>query len=248
MNEKDAQIIEQFLSGKLNDAEVKEFNSRLKEDVNFAKEFNLYKEVNDTLSKRFSDKNRENELKETLISLGEKQVKANKNSSDLKPKVFFLQRYSKFLVAASLVIFATLLWFTNSKPNFSDYATYPDLELTTRGGNVNNHIKNAENSFNNKDYQTAQKELEILLKTDRTKVELQLYLAIFLMEQNHFNKADKILKKILNGNSVYKDKAIWYLALSKLKQERYKKCKEYLKKIPKDASEYANAQDLLSKL
>ncbi len=248
MNEKDAQFIEQFLNNELNETEVKTFNFRLKNDVDFAKEFNLYKEVNDTLSKRFSDKDRENELKETLTILGEKYVKPNKNNSDAKPKIFFLQRYNKFLVAASLVIFATLLWFNDSKPNFSDYANYPNLELTTRSTTANNHIKKAENSFNNKDYEAAQKELEILLKTDRTKVELQLYLAICLMEQNHFNKADKLLKKISNGNSVYKDKAIWYLALSKLKQERYKKCKEYLKKIPKDSSEYADAQDLLSRL
>ncbi len=248
MNEKDAQFIEQFLNDELNETEIKAFNSRLKDDVNFAREFNLYKEVNNTLSKRFSDKDRENELKETLTILGKKYIKSNKNSSDVKPKVFFLQRYSKFLVAASLVVFATLLWFTNSKPNFSDYANYPNLELTTRSNEVNNHIKNAENLFNNKDYEAAQKELEILLKADRTKVELQLYLAICLMEQNHFSKADKILKKISNGNSVYKDEAIWYLALSKLKQEQYEKCKEYLKKIPKDSSEYADAQDLLSRL
>ena len=244
MEEKDYLLIERYLSNELNSDEILEFNNRLKNDNNFAKEVSFYKEVENTLSKRFLSKRKEKDLRKTLQKLGKRHIVVNKKKS----KIFLFQKYSKYLVAASLVVFATILWFDRSNPKFTDYNSYPDLELTLRDNNQNKHIKKAEKAFNSKNYFEAQKELETLISNDRTKVELQLYLAICLIEQNHFSKAESILEKIKNGKSVYKNKAIWYLALSKLKQRDYKLCKEYLKKIPKDSDDYKKAQDLLQKL
>lgn len=60
--------------------------------------------------------------------------------------------------------------------------------------------------------------------------------------------ADGILTKIAQGNSVYKDKAIWNLALSKLKQKDLESCKKILNRLPKDADNYIKAKELLKKL
>jgi len=246
--------IEKYLLNELEGEQLLSFNKRLKEDANFAKEVALYKEVNQTLSSRFSNYEEENKLRNTLEDLGAIHIKKSigtlpKNEVNKKEvKIFSLKKYSKYLVAASLVLFASLIWMnSNKKATYNDFANYDAIELTVRGENKE-HLLAAQNAFNTKNYKKAQKEFELLLKEDTTKVELQLYLAISLIEQNKFDLADNILTKIIQGNSVYKNKAIWYLALSKLKQKDYKSCKKLLKKLPKTAEDYNKAVKLLRKL
>lgn len=246
--------IEKFLLDELKGEQLISFKKRLEEDINFANEVALYKEVNATLSHRFSNYEEENKLRNTLEDLGTIHIKKTSNNSSRKElnkkevKVFSLTNYSKYLVAASLVLFASLLWiYSNKKANYSDFAKFDTIELTVRGENQE-HLLAAQNAFNTKEYKKAQKEFELLLKEDTTKVELQLYLAISLLEQNKFELADSMFTKISQGNSVFKNKAIWYLALSKLKQKDYKSCKKELEKLPKTAEDYNKAVKLLSKL
>jgi len=246
--------IENYLLGELDNEQLLAFEKRLKEDSDFAKEVTLYKEINTTLSSRFSSYDEENKLRNTLEDLGtihiskpiSNQIKDKFKKKEIK--VFSLKKYSKYLVAASLVLFASLLWMnSNDNPAYKDFANFEIIELTVRGDN-NKHLANAQKAFNNKDFKLAQKEFEILLQEDSTKVELQLYLAISLIEQNKFELADSILTKIINGKTVYINKAIWYLSLSKLKQKKHKECKGLLKTISKESDEYLNAKKLLSKL
>ena len=243
--------IEKYLLGELEGKELLNFEKRLKDDTDFPKEVALYKEVNNTLSSRFSDYKEENELRNTLEDLGNIHINSNKQQTEIKQKevkVFSLQKYAKYLVAASLVLFASLLWMNSDKTiNYNDYAKHDLMELTVRGTNKV-HIAKAEKAFNNKEYAVAEKELSFLLKEDSTKVELQLYLAICMIEQNKFELADGMLHKIIKGSSVYKNKAIWNLALSKLKQKDYTACKKLINTLPKDADNYSQAQKLLSNL
>jgi len=246
--------IENYLLGELDDEQLLAFEKKLKEDVDFAKEVALYKEINATLSSRFSSYDEENKLRNTLEDLGTIHI-SKPISSQIKdefkkkePKVFSLRKYSKYLVAASLVLFASLVWMnSNTNPTYSDFVSYETIELTVRGNN-NEHLSIAQKAFNNKDFLLAQKEFKILLQEDSTNVELQLFLAISYIEQNKFELADNMLTKIINGKSVYKNKAIWHLALSKLKQKDYKLCKEVLRTLPKNADDYSKAEKLLEKL
>ena len=246
--------IENYLLGELDNKQLLAFEKRLKEDTDFAKEVALYKDINATLSSRFSSYAEENKLRNTLEDLN--AIHINKPISSQitdeyrkkETKVFSLKKYSKYLVAASLILFASIIWMnTNKQPNYKDYVNYNTIELTVRGDN-NLHLTKAQEAFNTKNFNEAQKEFEILLKEDKTKIELQLYLAISLIEQDKFELADSILNKIILGDSVYKNKALWNLALSKLKQKDYKSCKEILRKIPTSAEDYNKAQELLKKM
>ena len=78
--------------------------------------------------------------------------------------------------------------------------------------------------------------------------ELQYFYAVSLIEISDYVKAELLLHFIINGNSSYKFKAVWYLALSKLKQEMPNDAKELLKQIPPDAEDYEKAQKLLGQL
>jgi len=246
--------IEKYLLNELEGEKLLDFENRLKEDVAFAKEVSLYKEVHHTLSSRFSNYKEENDLRNTLEDLSTihinkpiiSQVKEELSKKEVP--VFSLKKYRKYLVAASLVLFASILWMNSNKSvNYNDYNEHGTIELVVRGAN-NEHLSSAEKAFNTKNYALAEKEFTALLKEDSTKIELQLYLAICMVEQNKFALADNMLHKITQGNSVYKSKAIWNLALSKLKQKEYNSCKKVLQTLPKEAEDYTRAQKLLDNL
>ena len=241
--------IDKYLNKELTKEELVLFNDKLKTDKDFAEEVKLYQEIENTLTTRVSNYKDENDLRNTLEDLGAEFVSKKLEKRDEKKvsKVFSLQKYSKYLVAASLVLFATLFFFNNGKPSYADFANHDTIDVVFRG-NTNNHLVLAENAFNAKDYKTAEKELRAVLFINSTKVELQMYLGVCLLEQNYFDKAESIFNRIKDGNSIYKNNATWYLALSKLKQKDYVSCKTYLEMIPKDAEDYENAKKLLKKL
>ena len=247
--------IENYLLGELKGDSLHKFEEKLQNDAHFAKEVALYKEINSSLSSRFSNYDEENKLRNTLEDLGNFHIKNNsklklvEQAAKPKTKVFSIKKYTKYLVAASVILFASILWMNSDKkaPNYYDYNQFEQIDLVVRGDN-NSHLIEAQNAFNAKDFLKASKEFKILLKEDKTKVELQLYLGICLIEQNKFQLADEILSGLSKGNSIYKNEATWYLALSKLKQKDYKTCNDLLKTIPKDTEKYAQAQNLLDKL
>ena len=80
------------------------------------------------------------------------------------------------------------------------------------------------------------------------KNELQLYYAITNIELDNFKIADAQLNILINGNSAYKNRALWYAALSRLKQKNNEASIMLLKQIPEGADDYKEAQHLLDKL
>ncbi len=246
--------IDKYLNGELTEKELMTFREKLKTDTDFANEVKLYQEIESKLTSKMSNQKEENDLRNTLEDLSlvfsEKEGKTKSEKQKVKKqesKVFSLKRYSKYMVAASIILIATILWKNSINPIYSDFANHESIDLVVRGNSDKNLI-NAQDAFNSKDFVTAEKELRTLLYLDRTKVELQLYLGICLLEQNKYEKAESIFNKIATGKSIYKNKAIWYMALSKLKQKDYKSCKVYLKQIPKDAEDYQNAKKLFVRL
>jgi len=246
-------LIEKYIKGDLTPEELDAFKSLLKNGKNFADDVNLYKDIESTLTSRANNQEEANKLKNTLENLGKDFIidpnkdEGSNSVKDTSIKVFKLQRFSKYLVAASLVLLATIFWLKNENPAYEDFANYEYVDMVVRG-NFNKTVVKAQNAFNIKDYENALKAFNILLENDNSNAEFQLYKAICLVELDKFNEADAIYKKIRNGKSIYKNKAIWYLALSKLKQKEYASCKKVLKDLPNDAEDFEMAKKLLDKL
>jgi len=239
--------IEKYYEGDLTPSELAAFKTLIKNGKDFEEVVDLYGDIENSISSRMIHKEEEDDLNSTLKALGNKYVK--KEKLEKKSILISLKRYGKYMVAASLVLFATLFYFKNSKGLYEDFAKHPNLDIVVRG-NIDVHLVNVQKAFNTKNYALAEQELSIILAKDKdnTKVELQLYLAISLMEQDKFTLADSILEKIEKGNSIYKNKAIWNLGLSKLKQKDFESCKTVLKTLPENAEDYDLAQKLLGKL
>ena len=241
MKDVDHYEIEKYFAKELTEQELIDFNKKLELDADFAKEVSLYKEINDVLENRV-DQTEQNQLRDTLKNI------SNSNSKK-EPKVFTLNNFSKYLVAASVLIFASILYFNmnTSSPTYEDFSKHSTLDLVVRG-DADLAITKAQDAFNDENYSKAEQQFRAALFTQPENTELKIYLAVSLIEQNKFEMAQNVLSPIKNGKSIFKNKATWYSGLSYLKQNDKINCKKTLSTLPKDAEDYNKAQKIINKL
>ena len=240
MQEEKYIAFENYLNNEMALEEKITFENQLQNDENFKKQFELYKETTQFLEVKFSTETAD--FKENLKSVSENHFR---NSTKKKSKVISLQ--SKwFAIAAMLVVFIGI-WYLNQggNPSYSDYNMHNEANFVERS-DVNLDLKVAQDYFNSKEYKKAS---ESFAKIENlTNPEIQLYYAISLIEIGDYSKSNILLENISQGNSVYKEDAIWYLALSSLKQKKYNVTKKYLQQITEDSEKYSQVQKLLNDL
>ena len=231
---------EKYLLNEMTAEEQSEFENKLQTDENFREQFQIYKETTQFLELKFSKE--AVDFKQNLKVIGSNHFGKLVTK---KSKVISLQ--SKwFAVAAMFVVFMGVWYFNQSgNPTFSDYNKYNEAHFIERS-DTNQNLVDAQTFFNAKDYKKASQSFAKI--EDLTNPELQLYYAISLIETNDYTKASVLLTNISQGNSVYKEEAIWYMALSSLKQKDYKTCKKQLELISQDSEKYNQAQKLLKEL
>lgn len=238
MNEQVYLTFENYLNNEMSANERLEFENQLQNDADMQDKFQIYKEMNQFLSVKFDPETED--FKKSLGTISKEHFTENKT----KTKVIAFTPW--YYAAAASVVIALGVWFVNQgNPEYGDYNQHENAYFTERSVGDKN-LNDAQKAFNEKDYNKAIISFEKV--TDLTNPELQYFFAIALIETNHFRNAEIYLKNIKSGTSVYKDKAIWYLALSYLKQKKFDECKTYLKQIPRDAEDYAKAQELLKNL
>lgn len=231
---------EKYLLNEMTAEEKSVFENKLQTDDNFSEQFQIYKETTQFLELKFSKE--AVDFKQNLKVIGSNHFGKPVTK---KSKVISLQ--SKwFAVAAMLVVFMGVWYFNQSgNPTFSDYNNYNEAQFIERS-DTNQNLVDAQTFFNAKNYKKASQSFAKI--EDLTNPELQLYYGISLIETDDYAKASVLLTNISQGNSVYKEEAIWYLALSSLKQKDYKTCKKQLELISHDSEKYNQAQKLLKEL
>ncbi len=238
MTEETAILFENYLTDNLSAEEKVNFENVLFNDNQLLEQFNLYKETTNYLKHSFSEETAH--FKNTL------QKVAAENASIKKQGRVITMPVKWMAIAATVTVFIAV-WFNmqNSVPVYSDFNNHEQAHFVERS-NSNASSNEAQTSFNNREYQKA---AAIFEKMDlKENVEMQLYYAVSLIEIASFEKSDAILKEISNGNSVYKQKAIWYLGLSQLKQKDYKNCKKTLLQLDKEADDYQKAQEIIKNI
>ncbi|KJD31783.1 hypothetical protein PK35_13620 [Tamlana nanhaiensis] len=235
---------EAYLANELSEVEQEAFENQLKNDADFNEAFQTYKSLNQFLDYKFNNEDASAAFKTNLEGISNTYFNKEEASAE-KPKSFNFYKYAVAACVVALLGFFVLNQF--STPTFSDFNNYDTISLTVRGEN-DDLLNTAETAFNTKDFVKAEEAFSALLKLDETNAEYKLYKAISNIELSHFETAEALLNEVKNGNSVYKNKAIWYLGLSQLKQENFKACIAILKTIPEDAEDYKRAQKLIKKL
>jgi hypothetical protein len=240
MNEERYILFDQYLQDELSGEEKINFEKQLFSDPEFEKAFETFKGLNVYLENKFGNADEFDTFKENLNSIATAHFKTN------KPKVIAFKPW-RYMVAASMVLLFGLFFLMQyPNPNFEDYNQHENAYFIERG-DVNKELKLAQESFNAKEYKKAIPLFVAVLKNKKTP-EIQFFYGIALLEDNKFQAAEVVFNDLKSGNSIYKNKAVWYLALSKLKQKNYKGCKEMLKTIPADYEDFDQVQELLKEL
>ena len=242
MQEEVYSIFEQYLQDEMTVEEKLSFENQILTDVDFKESFELYKATNQFLDTKFAKET--TDFKNNLSRIAKQHSSGTTNSD--KSKVIPLN--SKwFAIAATIVVFISIWFFTqNGTPEYTDYNQHERAYFTERSeGDI--HLKAAQEAFNNQDYEKAIVNFQ-QVSNENFGEEAQLFYGVALIETNQFEKAEVILEPIQGGDSVYKEKAIWYLGLSKLKQKKFEECKMTLETLPKEAEDYDKAQELIRKL
>jgi predicted Zn-dependent protease len=241
MEDQDYILFENYLLGDLSKEDIIAFEIRLEKDSKFKESFNTYKELNSFLEYKF-----ENEEASTTFQNNLKNISKTYFEKQEVPKKRF--KPWQYAMAATIALLIGITMFNNlSTPVYSDYSNYNSISLTVRG-DQDALLKTAENAFNAKDFAKAESAFKSLMVIDKDNAELQFYRAVANLELNKFDTAESLLISLKNGQSAFKNKAIWYLALSNLKQKEYNECLEILRTIPEDADDYNKAQKLIKKL
>ncbi len=240
MNEERYIEFNQYLDNEMSVEEKKIFEEKLSEDQELASSFEIFDELNQHLSNKFVNNADLNAFKQNLNSISNEHFKAS------KPKVISLKSWHYSVAASVAILIGLFVFMQNNQPAFEDYNQHENAYFTERG-NVDNQLKLAQDAFNSKKYKEAIPYFELVLKNNKSP-ETQFFYAISLLEDNQLQKSEIQLMDLKLGNSIFKNKAIWYLALSKLKQKDYKSCKEILNSIPKDYEDYDQVQELLDEL
>lgn len=236
-------LFESYLSEELSPDEKLAFELRLKTEPKLKKDFKTYKELTSFLTHKFDHEEASEAFKNNLKTISNTYFEKGET-----PKKTIRFKPWQYAIAASVVLLVGVFVFNNfSSLRYTDFHTHQNISLTVRGDNPD-LLHTAETAFNHKDFAKAETAFKALLDKGETNSELKLYSAIANIELSNYERAETLLNELKDGQSVYKNKAIWYLALSKLKQKNYEACLSILKTIPEDAEDYKQAQKLIKKL
>jgi hypothetical protein len=242
-------LIQKYLTGKLNEEEIKSFQARLKEDATFSAEYTLQKSMNIFLEK---DRNQP-VLKSKLESLGKDFFLETENEQE--DKVIPISRNknrNRWLIGllATAAVAVLLVMFNPFQQNdlYQQYASHQPISLIEKSIGSDLATK-AETAFNQKDYALAYENITIYLQENPVDQKAQLALGISALEFGKTEEAISIFEKISTGNSALKNYGTWYLALSCLKQKDFEKTKTFLNQIPNsEKTIFKKVQNLLKDL
>jgi len=240
---KNLEKFEKYLKGELEESELWEFKKQLEIDSSLAKEFRLYKRVNDAIEQ--PDKI---QLFETLRDIH------NQNQQKSGKKIFQLPT-RWVAIAASIVILLTvgisLIWMQSGLNNSELYQQYFAPE--TAAFNFRSSMTSLEQPvlqgmqfYELHDYDAA---LEMFDKAPNNLMG-KLYGGLSLMELGEFDKAlNKFDYIIQHNDNLFIDQAEWYLGLCYLRTGKQKQAVETFEKIAEQRGVYkTKAQKILHEI
>jgi hypothetical protein len=237
-----ADLIHGKLMGELGDSDLEKFDRLLADDEEFAKEYNLAKQLTNYLAN------------EKLFSF-RSQVMAIGDQYQLKPHQKFQLpqwwKYAASVAAVGILMFSLYFFINNQNSNqqlFEQYYNADEVYLNTRSGapSSTDVLEQGLLLFENDQYQESIDYFEQL----PTSVTAIYYSGVAHMEIGEYEvaefKFDQVISDYLN---VFYDQAQWYKALCLLKQNKNKNANLILQNIAKSDSYYKNqAEELARKL
>ncbi len=215
------QLIEDYLSGALNNDELDKFKAFLQSDADLREEVQISAELQE--AEAFSSG--EADLRNTLS-----QIRKDNTNSNVAWK------YIVMALVLALTSFMLFKYFAPSTLNTQPihlaeaHTQVEPLSLITKGANSKVDIRNMQDLFNAKEYGQALPLINQYLESHPKDMDVLLAKGIALMETDKFIQADKVFSNIGAMNPRVK-KYMWYSAMSMLNQDKVSQASSILKEI-----------------
>jgi hypothetical protein len=238
-------LIEKYLDGELQGENLRDFESQLQNDKEFAQDYFLQKEIRNALSDW------------EIIDLREKLDKIQKNFKKEKQRAIIKKPIFLYSACAfiALIIISSVLFFNDNYTNddlYEKYYTHYDAGIQTRGSEKKStdiYIQ-ALKAYDNYQYVKAINLFNQMSDTSQSYYAKEYFTGLSYMELKNYNEAIKHFNFISNNkqNALYEN-VNWYLGLSYLKLKQNILAIEQFRKLVRDNSFYKKQSlDILDKL
>jgi len=249
IEEKDIDLIEQYLEGTLKGSDLDTFNQRMEED----QEFRSSLEEMETMVSgiRYSGRRKVKQELETL------EANLPEIALDQDTPVIPLFKRKWFAAAASVLIIAiSALWLFNPSDSHQDlfnsyYTPYLNVVNPTLRAEQPTNIPLRDQAYQAYDRQEYQKAVDAFLSIPEheQEVEDQLYLGISYLSLQNMQEAVTVLKTYVQEQEQFKLQAQWYLALAYIAQGESELAVPLLNQVSTERGFKAvEAQNLLQQL
>ena len=246
MNKKDRTIlIEQYLDGKLQGDDLKNFEILLRTEEEFTQDFSLQKEIRDTLSKKdFQD------LREKLKAVNENFEKEKQFAIKRKPVLFYAIS-AIIIIAVIISIYIFNKTYTNDELFLSYYKQY-DADIITRGAEETpkDIYTQALRAYDYKKYYEALALFNQISATSEFIIQKEYFTGLSYMELHKFDEAIRHFENASSDKrNAFYDDVIWYLGLCYLKTNQTNLAIQQFKKLLKNDSFYKkSASEIIEKM
>lgn len=243
----DFDLVDQYREGSLTDKQRTEIERQLKENPEFAAEFDRHNLMIDGI--RFSGrKTLKRKLDAWDLELDE--VSDEPERHKIKPafRWYSIAAAIAFFILAGMVINA-ILPSSNERIVADVYQPYEYIPQTTRGEKGDENAN--EEIFEYYDHKEYAKTIELLAVLDESQ---QTVLSDFIFANSYqaigdYSEAILLYEKIAEGNTIYSSSAKWYLSLCHLSQQNTELAKSLLLELAESKSSYSEkAKEVLEEL
>lgn len=246
-NEKNIELLDQFINGQLDTTERNEVSKRLEQDLEFAKELDQLKLMVDCI--RISGRKK---LLDEIKHWDEDLPDVIEEPDKVKKLAVFRWYYA----AASIVLFMVAGFLIYSNINFGYekivaevYEPYDYTPSAQRGGEVQkNSLSQFFNYYDLEEYASV---IQLWVEIDEAEktVEAEFFLANAYQAEKRFLEASVIFRKLVKRDNSNKMASMWYLALCYLSLDNPEQARELLDELENKKSSYSpKAQKLLVRL
>jgi len=240
--------IEKYLNGELTSEEFSEFEKRLENDSEFAREVLLYINVDKAIS----------EINVIDLRMKIHDIYEKINSQKQVRHQLFPLKWQYLAAAATITLIVSMGVSIIGKNRINNdelldkyYSAY-EAEGIVRGAsdNVSKFYQDALNAYNRHDYKTSAIKFKEQLDEDFTNIQCHFYYGISCFEINDIREAIKSFQLIIDhNNNLYVEQAQWYLGLCYLKLFDTQKAISIFNSIIQEDSTYREkAEEIVRKL
>ncbi len=255
-------LIERYFENDLSSDELAAFQKRLSNDPDFAKAFQLERELMEGIE-AFGNEQLRKQL-EMIHSEETGEVETTDEEEDEPPS--FVSPFDPELVGGKMVkmvgrkwwlaaavlilglVARVLFWESNPTPQ-QLYAIYAVHEFNfTEMGTSEELLSNAEGLLKAEKYEESLPVLDTYLEANQNDKEVMKAKGIALLETGKYEEALDIFREVGQASPIFENEANWYIALTYLKQGKIKNCKKALSAISATSPKHKDANKLLEYL